>query len=219
MRVRSYVFLCLLLASPAASAQTEPGLDVVSPAPPPRRVRDRFSRTILFGATAGVGSPRGIAGAFLELRPWRAFGVSVGGGAGGIFGPGIDVSAVLAPVGGISWAIGVEGSYSHQFGYGLGVTLPDGRALPSGSNWASAGVALEFRPSRSSMVRLGAGRTWLLNTADFGIFTRTELDYVQNEVGAIVPGATPLDAARAALDGQTLSMWYVHLDVSPAWRW
>ena len=184
----------------------------------PRSVRDRFSRTVAVGATVGVGSPRGFAGGFVELRPWRAFGVSVGGGAGGTFGPSLDVSAVLAPIGGTSWAIGAEGAFSHQFSYGSGFAAPDGRAMPAGSNWLSAGVSVELHPSRGFLLRVGAGRAWLMNTSDFGVLSRNELAYAEDEY-SVIPGVTPLDAARAALNGETLSMWYVHVDIAPTWRW
>lgn len=190
----------------------------VAPSAVPRTVRDRFQRTVLIGATVGVGSPRGLAGGFIELRPWRAIGVSVGGGAGGGFGPSLDVTALVAPLGGRIWALGLEGSYSHQFSYGAGLSLPDGRTMPTGSDWLSAGVNFELRPSRTLMIRVGVGRAWLMNTSDFGLLTRNELTYAES-VYNVVPGVTPLDAARAALDGETLSMWYAHVDIAPAWRW
>jgi hypothetical protein len=40
---------------------------------------DRFARTVSVGTSVGVGGPRGIAGAFVELRPWRALALSAGG--------------------------------------------------------------------------------------------------------------------------------------------
>lgn len=184
-----------------------------------QRARDRFDRTWAFGASVGVGSPRGFAGAFVELRPWRALGVSVGGGAGGAFGPSVDVSVFLAPVGGTSWAIGAEGAFSHQFSYGKALSMPDGRAMPAGSNWLSAGLAVEFRPQRGMLVRVGAGRAWLMNTSAFGVLRANELAYAEANFNDALPGVTPLDAARAALAGETLSVWYVHVDIAPSWRW
>jgi hypothetical protein len=228
--LRALILGCL--AATAATAQPRPRARAprvalraaptmpLTPAAPavPRTVRDRFRGTVLIGATVGVGSPRGFAGGFIELRPWRALGVSVGGGAGGGFGPSLDVTALLAPLGGRSWALGVEGAYSHQFSYGVGLSLPDGRAMPAGSDWLSAGVTFELRPTRTLMLRVGVGRAWLMNTGDFGVFTRNELAYAQSQYG-VVPGVNPLDAARASLDGETLSMWYAHVDIAPAWRW
>lgn len=205
--------------APTTSVRIASNAPMASPGSPiPRTVRDRFRGTVLIGATVGVGSPRGFAGGFIELRPWRALGVSVGGGAGGGFGPGLDVTALLAPIGGRLWALGLEGSYSHQFSYGAGLSMPDGRAMPTGSDWLSAGVTFELRPSRSLMIRVGVGRAWLMNTNDFGVLTRNELAYAE-ALYNVVPGVSPLDAARASLDGETLSMWYAHFDIAPAWRW
>ena len=206
------VFASLLGASLAAS--------VAHADPPARRrtVRDHFRGTIAVAATVGVGSPYGFGGGFVELRPWRAFGLSAGGGAGGAFGPAVAASAVLAPLGGRVWALGVEGAFTRQFSYGRDLATPDGRTMPAASNWVSAGVSFELRPSRGLMLRVGAGYSWLLNTADFGVFRRDEVDWVaQNYVTP--PGVSPLDAARAAHDDRTLGVWYVHLDIGPAWRW
>lgn len=231
MRASLLVGILACLATSAATAQPRPrgrataSVRIASTAPMappssaiPRTVRDRFRGTVLIGATVGVGSPRGLAGGFIELRPWRALGVSVGGGAGGGFGPSLDVTALLAPIGGRLWALGVEGSYSHQFSYGAGLSMPDGRAMPTGSDWLSAGVTFELRPSRSLMIRVGVGRAWLMNTDDFGVLSRNELAYAES-LYSVVPGVNPLDAARASLDGETLSMWYAHFDIAPAWRW
>jgi hypothetical protein len=189
------------------------------PAPARTRVaRDRFQGTILLGASVGVGSPFGLAGGFLEVRPWRAFGVAVGGGAGGAFGPAVAATAVLAPFGGRAWALGVEGGLSHQFSYAQGLAMPDGRAMPPSTQWASVGGSIEVRPSRGLMLRVGAGRAWLLNTADFGVFRPAEVELAAQHFTP-PPGATPFDAARAAHDGSLLGVWYVHVDIAPAWRW
>lgn len=190
----------------------------VSAVPRRRVTRDRFSRTVLVGASVGVGSPRGFAGGFVELRPWRAVGLAVGGGAGGAFGPSVDVTAQVAPLGGTAWALGGEAAYSRQFSYGTDVAMPDGRTMPAHSDWISAGLSFELRPSRGFMLRVGVGRAWLLNTSDFGVFRSNELAWVERNY-AVPPGVTPLDAARAANAGETLGVWYVHIDLAPAWRW
>ncbi len=145
-------------------------------------------------------------------------GVSLGGGAGGSFGPAVDVTVLVAPLGGRAWALGVEGSYAHQFSYGAGLSLPDGRAMPRGSDWLSAGLTVELRPTRGMMLRLGAGRAWLMNTGDFGVLRREEIAWAESNTTPL-PGVDPLDAARAALAGETLGVWFVHLDVAPSWRW
>ncbi len=219
MRLARSVLVMGCLFASAASAQPRPRVRRAHAASRVHHgVRDRFARTVLFGATVGVGSPRGFAGGFVELRPWRALGLAVGGGAGGGFGPSLDVTATVAPLGGRAWALGVEGSFSHQFSYGRSLAMPDGRAMPAGSNWLSAGVSFEVRPSRHLMLRVGAGRAWLVNTRDFGQLDRNELRYAEAQYD-VVPGVNPLDANRAALDGETLGVWYVHVDIAPSWRW
>lgn len=184
----------------------------------PRRVRDRFRSTFSLGGTIGVGSPRGVAGAFIEVRPWRAFGVSAGTGFGGAFGPSVDGTVVVSPFGTRGWALDLTASLSHQFGYASGPSTPDGRSLPTTSNWVSVGVASEWRPMRNLMVRVGAGRAFLLNTSGYGALRAAELDRMGNAVVEI-PGQTPLDAARSALAGETFGVWFVHIDLAPVWRW
>ncbi len=183
-----------------------------------RRPRDRFGRTISVGGTLGAGSPRGITGAFLSLRPVRWFGAEVGAGFGGAFGPGVDATVLVSPVGTRRWGLNVSGSLSRQFGWSRGPTTPDGRSLPLESTWVSLGVASEWRPSRGFMVRVGVGRAWLLNTSDWGTMRANELDRADMALAGL-PGSTPLDAARAALAGERLGVWFVHIDVAPTWRW
>lgn len=187
----------------------------------PRREADRFGSSFSVGASLGVGGPRGVAGAFIELRPWRALGLGGGVGLGGAFGPSFDATAVFTPVGTTGWAFGVSGSFSYQLMWSRslnGVQLPAGRAVPAGSRWASLAVVNEFRPSRNMMIRVSAGRAWMLNTSDFNL-VRPEERALLDSVDPPIPGATPLDAARAALDGDTLGVWFVQVDIAPAWHW
>lgn len=184
----------------------------------PRNVRDHFRGTVAVATTLGVGSPHGFGGCFVELRPWRAFGLALGGGAGGAFGPSLAVSTLVAPLGGRVWALGVEGALTRNFTYGADATTPDGRSLPAASHWLSSGVVFEVRPVRNVMLRAGFGRAWLLDTRAFGVFHRDELDLLAQNYRA-PPGSNPLDAARAAHDDRTLAIWYVHLDIGLAWRW
>ena len=188
--------------------------------PPARRraVRDHFRRTVSLGATVGVGSPLGLTGGFVELRPWRALGVAIGGGLGGNFGPAIAGTLLLSPVGSRRWALDLEAALSHHFAYAQGRSLRDGRELPASSNWVSLGVAGEWRPSRSLLLRVGVGRAWLLDTGAYGQLREGELPEAEQAVAAL-PGATPVDAARAAITGDTLGVWYVHVDLAPTWRW
>jgi hypothetical protein len=210
MRCRAAMFLLgLALAAPS-----------VARADPPRRrvARDYFRRTVSVGASLGVGSPLGLTGGFVELRPWRALGASVGSGIGGNFGPSVMATVLVSPVGTRRWALDLEASLAHHFAYAAGRTFADGRALPGSSNWVGLGVASEWRPSRGFVVRVAVGRAWLLATSAYGVLRESELPEAQQAV-ALLPGATPVDAARAALAGDTLGVWYVHLDLAPTWRW
>lgn len=207
------LFTLLALLTAAATAHADP------PAPARRRVvRDYFRRTVSAGATLGVGSPLGLVGGFVELRPWRAFGVAVGGGLGGSFGPSVATTLLASPIGTRRWALNVEASFSHHFSYAADFGLSGGRELPGSSNWVSLGVASEWRPNRSLLLRVGVGYSWLLDTSEFGVLRQAELPEAEQAVG-FLPGVTPVDAARAAIAGDTLGVWYVHIDIAPTWRW
>lgn len=203
----------LALITAGASAHADP------PRPHRRRVvRDHFRRTFSLGASVGVGSPLGLTGAFVELRPWRALGVSVGGGLGGNFGPAVAATVLVAPVGTRRWALGAEASFSHHVAYAQGRDLSGGRELPGSSNWVGLGVTSEWRPTRSLLLRIGVGHSWLLDTGGYGVLREGELPEAEQAIG-FLPGATPVDAARAAITGDTLGVWYVHIDIAPSWRW
>lgn len=182
---------------------------------------DRFARTFSVGASVGVGGPRGVAGAFMELRPWRALALSAGATLGGSFGPGFDGTLTLTPVGTTGWTLGASGSLSRQLMWSDrwgGLQLPAGRTMPTHSDWASVAVVNEFRPSSSMMLRLSVGRSWLLNRGAFHVVRSEELPLLDG-VDPGIPGATPLDAARAAARGQDFGVWFVQLDIAPTWRW
>ncbi|MBK8693266.1 MAG: hypothetical protein IPN17_13445 [Deltaproteobacteria bacterium] len=212
MRFPGLLPLIALLAA-AASAHADP------PQRARRRVaRDYFRHTISLGASVGVGSPLGLTGGFVELRPWRALGVSVGGGLGGNFGPSVAATVVVSPVGTRRWALALETSLSHHVAYAQGRALSDGRELPASSNWVGVGVASEWRPSRSLLLRVAVGRSWLLDTSGYGVIRQRELTEAEQAIG-FLPGVTAVDAARAAMAGETLGVWYVHIDIAPTWRW
>lgn len=213
MRLPLLLGLLAVLGAPAVARA-----DPTSRAPRRRATRDFFRRTIAVGASVGVGSPLGLTGAFVELRPWRALGVSLGGGLGGNFGPSVAATLFAAPVGTRRWALAVEASVAHHFAYTQGRALSDGRALPGASNWIGLGVASEWRPSRSLLVRVAVGRAWLLDTGDYGVLRASELPEAEQAIG-FLPGATPVDAAREAMTGGTLGVWYLHVDLAPTWRW
>ncbi|MEZ4392316.1 MAG: hypothetical protein R3A48_14600 [Polyangiales bacterium] len=186
---------------------------------PPRP--DRFARAFSVGASLGVGGPRGVAGTFIELRPWRALAVSVGAGLGGAFGPGFDATITLTPVGTAGWVLGASTSLSRQIMWTTsyaGLQAPSGRSLPGHSDWASLAVVNELRPSSSMMIRVSVGRSWMLNTSGFNLVPAQQLALV-DAVDPGLPGVTPLDAVRSAARGEGLGVWFVQVDIAPSWRW
>ena len=201
VRFATALFAATLSVAGAADAQATPA----TPA------RDRFGSTLTLGISNGVGSPRGILGAFVEYRPWPAVGVAIGTGLGGSFGAAVDGTVLLSPFGGRSWRFDVTGSFSRQFSY-LRLGVPDGRSLPMQSNWISVGGAMEFRTEGGTMFRIGAGRAFLLDTSSYGVFSANEVSFVQSRAPAI-PGATPLDAAQAALRGDAFGVWFASVEI------
>lgn len=176
-----------------------------------RPARDRFGSTLMVGFSSGVGSPRGVLGAFVEYRPFAALGLAVGGGVGGTFGAGVDGTVLLSPFGGRSWRFDLTASYSRNFSY-LRLGLPDGRSLPMESDWISAGAAIEFRSASGVMLRLGGGRAFLRDPSNYNVLHGTELSVMQNHAPDL-PGSTPLDAAASASRGEDFGVWYGSIDV------
>jgi hypothetical protein len=185
------------------------------PAAPRRPRRDRFANTISFGGSAGLGSPLGLAGLFLEYRPWSWVAVQAGGGAGGSFGPAIAGTLYVDPIRTRGWALGVGGSASHNFSIFTGTPVPGRPALPAGTNWLSVEVQTQVRPSRHLFLRLGVGRAFLLDTQAFRLGTEAELNSVNLPS---FPLPTPIDAVRAAARDEAFGVWFVHLDLAPVWR-
>lgn len=214
MRAVPWVLACALMFPAVASAQERP---VTRTRRVRRVVRDRFAGTWSLGASFGVGGPRGIAGAFLEVRPVRALGFHVGAGVGGTFGPAVDAGVFVSPVGTRGWSLNIGASWSHHFSLVSGVIVPDRGALPGSTDWIHVGVASEFRPSRNLLLRIGVGRAWLLGTGGFAIAAANEVDAVRASLPVDV-GTTPADAVVAASRDETLGVWFFHVDVAPAWR-
>lgn len=203
---------CLLAAAMTVAVSSAAHAD----APRARRPRrDRFRNTISLGASAGIGGPLGVAGAFLEYRPWSWIAISAGGGAGGSFGPAVAGTLYLDPIRTRGWALGIGGSVSHNFSIVTGEVIPGRRPLPGGTNWLSAEVQTQFRPSRHLFIRVGFGRAFLLDTQAFRIGTEAELNSVNLPA---FPFATPIDAVRAAARNEAFGVWFVHVDIAPAWR-
>jgi hypothetical protein len=187
-------------------------------APPPRRrvPRDRFASSLSVGGSAGVGSPLGFLGAFVEYRPWRWISVNAGGGLGGTFGPAVAASLYLDPIGTRGWALGAGVSFSHNFSYVHGTIIEGRPPLPAGTNWVSVELETQFRTSRHWFIRIGVGRAFMLDTQAFNIATAAELETISLPS---IPGVSPVDAIRAAANNDNLfGTWFVHIDVAPSWR-
>ncbi|MEZ4405703.1 MAG: hypothetical protein R3A52_04285 [Polyangiales bacterium] len=205
-RCAAALSLVALLCSGAAEAQTRH-----------RRRIDRYTGTLAIGGAVGVGAPRGFASAFMEFRPHRLIGFNFGGGTGGTFGPAIEAGVWTAPIGGRDWAIGFGGSWARNYSV---VNLPEelGRgSLPAHGDWLSVSAGMEFRPSRSLMIRFTVGHSWLTNTAEFNVGTVAEINQVE-AMGYTLPGTSPIDAARAAASGETLGMWFGQVEIAPLIR-
>jgi hypothetical protein len=140
---------------------------------------------------------------------------SVGGGVGGTFGPAIGGTLYVDPVVTKYVSLGIAGSYSHNFSWRSGEVLPGHPPLPAFTNWLSAEVDVQIRPTRGMFLRLGFGRAFMLDTQSFRIGTEQELDH------AALPRfffATPIDAMYAAARDEGFGVWFVHLDIATTWR-
>ena len=202
--------------TPVASSAAAPVTPTTPVAPRVHRPhRDRFRNTLSLGFTAGLASPLGVLGVFLEYRPIRWASISAGAGFGGTFGASVATSLYIDPIVVGPWALGVGGSYAHDFSYVSGVVVPGRPAIPSSTNWLSVELETQIRPTRGVFLRIGAGRAFLLDTQAFNIASVQELEAANLPV---LPVSTPIDAMYAAARGQDFGMWFIHLDVAPTWQ-
>ena len=177
--------------------------------------RDRWRNTLSFGFSSGLGSPIGVAGAFLEYRPIRWTSASVGAGFGGAFGPSVAGSIYVDPIVTRVFALGVGGSFSHAFSWRSGEIVPGRAPLPPSTNWVSVEIEAQLRPTRGLFMRIGVGRAFLIDTQAFAIGTTQELDAANLPH---LPFVTPVDAMYSAARHEDLGVWYVHFDIAPVWR-
>jgi hypothetical protein len=171
--------------------------------------------SLAWGGSAGVAGPLGLVGTFVEFRPVRYAAINVGVGAGGSFGPAAATWLSIDPISLRSFSLGVTANASTNLAIVRGVVLPGRRELPTVTGWLGVGVQAQFRPTRSTFVRLGAGYQWLLDVQRFRIGTDDELS------GAGVPRfffATPLDAVRAAAREEAYGLPFAHIDLGTYWR-
>lgn len=216
MSSRSRV-VCALLTVCGLWAAGSGHADPLTTERPRRRLVNRFAGTWSLGASVGAGSPLGLAGFFIEARPIRALSLGVGGGFGGSFGPSISAATYLSPYSTRVWSPQIGVSISHNIAWVSGEVIPDHAALPGSTDWVGVEIANEFRPSRSMLIRIGIGRAFLLSTSRFGVVSSAEVSNLPEDP-APVPGVTPFDAVRAAAAGDTLGVWFIHLDIAPTWR-
>lgn len=173
--------------------------------------RDRWRNTLSLGLSVGFSGPLGVLGAFVEYRPYRWVALSVGGGSGGTFGPAVAGSAYVDPLVLRAFSLGIGASWSHNFSLARGAIVPGRPNLPEGTNWASVELQAQLRPSRRVQLRLGVGRTFLLDTPSFRVASEAELSQVQLPT---FPVPTPVDAVRAAARGEVFGLWYAHFDLA-----
>jgi hypothetical protein len=209
--------LATVLISPAIARAQTTGVEATGTAPRRRHHvrRDRWRNTISLGLTTGAGGPLGVVGGFLEYRPIRWVSASVGAGLGGSFGPAVGGTLYVDPIVTKYVSIGIAGSYSHNFSWRSGEVIPGRPPLPAFTNWLSAEVDVQIRPTRGMFLRLGFGRAFMLDTQSFRIGTEQELDEAR------LPRlffSTPIDAMYAAARNEDFGVWFVHLDIATVWR-
>ncbi len=177
--------------------------------------RDRWRNTLSLGLTTGAGGPLGVVGGFIEYRPIKWGSIAAGGGIGGSFGPAVGGTLYIDPLVTRYVSLGIAGSYSHNFAWRSGEVVPGRPGIPAHTNWLSAEVDIQVRPTRGMFLRLGAGRAFMLDTQAFNIATEQELD------SANLPRfffSTPIDAMYAAARHEDFGVWFVHLDIATTWR-
>lgn len=163
----------------------------------------------------GAGGPLGLAGTWVEFRPWRYMGFNVGVGGGGSFGPAIAASVSIDPLSFRAWSLGVSANASMNFSIIRGAPITGRASLPDTTGWLGGGVVLHVRPTRTTFLRFVGGYSWLLDVQRFAIATDNEL------ASAGVPSLffpTPFDAVRAAGRNEPYGMPYGAIELGTYWR-
>lgn len=167
-----------------------------------------WARHVGLGATVGIGSPLGLFGAFVDVNVVPAFGLTLGGGAGGTFGPALGATANFRPL--------RAGRFAGYVGAGVSTNfLPDAYRnsasiqVPANAWWFNVEVGAEYRSASGLALRLGVGLAPLLNT---GAFTNVEYRNFYGPQSNTDVGWDPVSAADAHDVGRALTVPYVHLD-------
>ncbi|MDP3278212.1 MAG: hypothetical protein Q8Q09_23700 [Deltaproteobacteria bacterium] len=177
--------------------------------------RNRWSQTLAWGMSAGIGGPLGLVGTFVEYRPVRYVGVSAGVGGGGTFGPSLAASLLVTPLSLKSFALGVSADVSSNLSLLRGRVLPGQRGdLPSTSTWIGVGGHIDIRPSRSFFIRVGGGYQWLMDVQRFNVATDAEISALSLSTAPLL---TPFDAARAAARNESFGVPFVRLELGTYW--
>ncbi|MFO0563290.1 MAG: hypothetical protein U0269_35030 [Polyangiales bacterium] len=210
--------LAILTASVAAQAQSAgaaPGASAESVARVRRARRDRWGMTFAWGGSLGVAGPLGLAGTFVEFRPFRYMGFNAGVGGGGSFGPAVGGWVSVDPLSFRTWSLGVVGNASMNISIIRGTPVTGRAELPNVTAWLGVGAQVQFRPSRSTFVRLSGGYQWLLDVQRFRVASDSEL------TAAGLPSfffQTPFDAMRAAARNESYGLPYVSIELGTYWR-
>lgn len=209
------------LAAPAVAhaQQSGPVSASVERAPTTARAarprRDRWGMTLAWGGSLGVAGPLGLAGTFVEFRPWRYLAINAGVGGGGSFGPAAGGWLSIDPLSFRTWSLGLTANASMNLSIIRGAPVPGRPELPTTTTWVGGGAQIQFRPSRSTFIRLGGGYQWLLDVQRFRVASDSELS------AAGLPSfffQTPFDAIRAAARNEGYGLPYGSIEVGTYWR-
>jgi hypothetical protein len=180
-----------------------------------RARRDRWRMTFAWGGSLGVAGPLGLAGTFVEFRPSRYTGFNAGVGGGGSFGPAVGGWVSVDPLSFRTWSLGVVGNASMNVSIIRGTPITGRAELPNITAWLGLGAQVQFRPSRSTFVRLSGGYQWLLDVQRFRVASDSEL------TAAGLPSfffQTPFDAMRAAARNESYGLPYASIELGTYWR-
>ncbi len=179
-----------------------------APGESPAAIAALWGRHLGLGATVGAGSPLGVFGAFADINIVPVFGLTLGGGAGGTFGPAIGGTANFRPL--------RAGHFAGYVGAGVSTNfLPDpyrnnpSIQVPTNAWWFNLEVGAEYRSTGGLALRLGVGIAPLLNT---GAFTNVEYQNFYGPQSNTAVGWDPVSAADAHDLGRGLAIPYIHLD-------
>ncbi|MEI8254485.1 MAG: hypothetical protein WCJ30_02310 [Deltaproteobacteria bacterium] len=167
-----------------------------------------WGRHLGLGATVGVGSPLGLFGAFAEINIVPMFGLTLGGGAGGTFGPALGGTLNFRPLRAGHFAGYVGAGVSTNFLPEQYRTSPSIQ-VPANAWWFNLEIGAEYRSATGLALRLGVGVAPLMNT---GAFTNVAYQNFYGPQSNTDVGWDPVSAADAHDLGRGLAVPYLHFD-------